>query len=162
MPYQIKLESKIPALSDMAIYLEIRQKDAIMLLRCVALRCVALRCVALRCVALRCVESMLLSIFLVKSLSPFFYSACYHINRLFSTLRSIAIYANIPETFVSGIPFFHNPLYITETVKILARSIRMYCLYACRLHLPCLSLRYGIRRNYVQADPSGCMHPPDT
>ena len=152
MPYQIKLESKIPALSDMAIYLEIRQKDAIMLLRCVALRCVALRCV----------ESMLLSIFLVKSLSPFFYSACYHINRLFSTLRSIAIYANIPETFVSGIPFFHNPLYITETVKILARSIRMYCLYACRLHLPCLSLRYGIRRNYVQADPSGCMHPPDT
>ena len=147
MPYQIKLESKIPALSDMAIYLEIRQKDAIMLLRCVALRCV---------------EGMLLSIFLVKSLSPFFYSACYHINRLFSTLRSIAIYANIPETFVSGIPFFHNPLYITETVKILARSIRMYCLYACRLHLPCLSLRYGIRRNYVQADPSGCMHPPDT
>ena len=142
MPYQIKLESKIPALSDMAIYLEIRQKDAIMLLRCV--------------------ESMLLSIFLVKSLSPFFYSACYHINRLFSTLRSISIYANIPETFVSGIPFFHNPLYITETVKILARSIRMYCLYACRLHLPCLSLRYGIRRNYVQADPSGCMHPPDT
>ena len=152
MPYQIKLESKIPALSDMAIYLEIRQKDAIMLLRCVALRCVALRCV----------ESMLLSIFLVKSLSPFFYSACYHINRLFSTLRSISIYANIPETFVSGTPFFHNPLYITETVKILARSIRMYCLYACRLHLPCLSLRYGIRRNYVQADPSGCMHPPDT
>ena len=150
MPYQIKLESKIPALSDMAIYLEIRQKDAIMLLRCVALRCVALRCV----------ESMLLSIFLVKSLSPFFYSACYHINRLFSTLRSISIYANIPETF--GTPFFHNPLYITETVKILARSIRMYCLYACRLHLPCLSLRYGIRRNYVQADPSGCMHPPDT
>lgn len=142
MPYQIKLESKIPALSDMAIYLEIRQKDAIMLLRCV--------------------ESMLLSIFLVKSLSPFFYSACYHINRLFSTLRSISIYANIPETFVSGTPFFHNPLYITETVKILARSIRMYCLYACRLHLPCLSLRYGIRRNYVQADPSGCMHPPDT
>lgn len=147
MPYQIKLESKIPALSDMAIYLEIRQKDAIMLLRCVALRCV---------------ESMLLSIFLVKSLSPFFYSACYHINRLFSTLRSISIYANIPETFVSGTPFFHNPLYITETVKILAQSIRMYCLYACRLHLPCLSLRYGIRRNYVQADPSGCMHPPDT
>ena len=40
--------------------------------------------------------------------------------------------------------------------------IRMYCLYACRLHLPCLSLRYGIRRNYVQADPSGYMHPLDT
>ena len=159
MPYQIKLESKIPALSDMAIYLEIRQKDAIMLLRCVALRCVALRCVALRCVALK---ACFYPSFLSSPSLHFFYPAWYHINRLFSTLRSVSIYANIPETFVSGIPFFHNPLYITETVKILARSIRMYCLYACRLHLPCLSLRYGIRRNYVQADPSGCMHPPDT
>ena len=154
MPYQIKLESKIPALSDMAIYLEIRQKDAIMLLRCVALRCVALRCVALK--------ACFYPSFLSSPSLHFFYPAWYHINRLFSTLRSVSIYANIPETFVSGIPFFHNPLYITETVKILARSIRMYCLYACRLHLPCLSLRYGIRRNYVQADPSGCMHPPDT
>ena len=149
MPYQIKLESKIPALSDMAIYLEIRQKDAIMLLRCVALRCVALK-------------ACFYPSFLSSPSLHFFYPAWYHINRLFSTLRSVSIYANIPETFVSGIPFFHNPLYITETVKILARSIRMYCLYACRLHLPCLSLRYGIRRNYVQADPSGCMHPPDT
>ena len=159
MPYKSKPEFKIPALTYMAFYLEIQQKDAILQYYCVALRCVALRCVALRCVALKvCFYPSFLS-------SPslhFFYSTCYHINRLFSTLRSISIYTNIPETFVSGIPFFHNPLYITETIKILAQSIRMYCLYACRLHLPCLSLRYGIRRNYVQADPSECKRLLDT
>ena len=149
MPYKSKPEFKIPALTYMAFYLEIRQKGAILQYYCVALRCVALK-------------ACFYPSFLSSSSLHFFYSTCYHINRLFSTLRSISIYANIPEAFISGIPFFHNPLYITETIKILAQSIRMYYLYACRLHLPCLSPRYGIRRNYGQADPSECKHLLDT